>query len=404
MKRIPFILILAVIFFYTAIAFIGSGVTFPLITSANRVLNFRFYDYAGITHVHTNLSTGSGTLDKITKAAARARCSFVIITDLNVTQKPENAEGYRNDVLLIWGGEYSYLGGHLLTYNFSDAEPFRGLGQTQVFFNDILHQKARSHKEGFLVAAHPFLPQHSWEDLLLPGLTGFEVLNLDSIWRGAISQNKLGILWSFLILPFNPDLSYLRLYEEPRRELSIWDSILQKRSFVGFSGSDATANAIPYPKKSFDFPSYAQSFRLTQNHILSKSELTGSFSEDRQKVLESLAHGHFYLSVDIIGDPAGFYFIGEQGKQDYLLGSTLSLKHGPIRLTADLGREINLPHEILLFRNGVKIAASNTDRLQFDVTQPGAYRTTVRVIPTLPVPDGKTWLTWIFSNAIRVEP
>jgi hypothetical protein len=230
-----------------------------------------------------------------------------------------------------------------------------------------------------------------------------EVINVNSLWHTQISLNKMSLLWSILILPFNPDLAFLRLYVEPNRELSAWDDILNRKNFVGFSGSDATANAIPLPERSFKFPSYTQSFRLTKDHVLLKSELTGSYAEDREKIMDALAHGSFYFSLDLLGNPSGFYFVAQQRHQEFLLGRTLSLSGGPVNLVADLGRDIAIPHEIVLLRNGQKIAGSNTSRLNYEVTEPGAYRVIVRVIPTLPIPDGKKWFTWIFSNAIRVE-
>src|SRR5208282_6272890 len=125
------------------------------------------------------------------------------------------------------------------------ADRLKGLGQLQIFFNDLLEKKKRSPEDGFLVAAHPFLPQHSWENIFLSGLDGMEVLNIDSMWHMRL-QSKLSILWSFLILPFNADLSYLRLYLDPTKELWVWDEVLKKRMFVGFGGSDSTANAIPF--------------------------------------------------------------------------------------------------------------------------------------------------------------
>jgi hypothetical protein len=406
-KRWIFTFFIFGIFFFTTVAFVSWQISFPLIPPSSQGLNPKFYDYAGITHVHSNRSTGSGSIIEIAKAAARANCQFVIVTDLNFTGKQNAPEGYHDDVMIILASEYSYMSGHLLTYGFKDSASFKGLGQAQIMFNEYLSQKPRSPSEGILVAPHPFLDHHRFENLDAPGLSGMEIINLNSIWRNEITGRRLNLLWSFLILPFHPDLSYLRIFSEPTQELAAWDRILEKRPFVGFAGSDATANAIPFPQKSFDFPSYAQSFRLMKNHVLLKSELTGLFKEDREKIMDALARGSFYFSLDVIGDPAGFYFIARKtaGKQhgEHLPGQTVILEKYPITLIADIGKNIDLPHEIILYRNGVKVAVSNSSRLTYEARQPGAYRTTVRVIPTLPLPDGKTWFPWIYSNAIRIE-
>lgn len=406
MKRFIFIFFIFGIFFLTTVFFIGSQVSFPLIPAASQALNPKFYDYSGVTHVHSALSTGSGSIEEIARAAARADSDFVIITDLNPTEKKDEAEGYHEDVLVIWGAEYSYLNGHLLAYDLKESSSFKGLGQAQMMFNELLSQKPRPASEGFLVAPHPFLPHHSWENLEAPGLKGMEVLNLNDLWRTVVTNKKLSMIWSFLMLPFHADLSYLRLFSEPTQALETWDKILAERPFNGFGGTDATANAIPFPEKSFSFPSYTQLFRLVKNHVLLKSELTGSFKDDREKIMSALASGSFYFSLDVIGDPSGFYFIAKKGlgrqRQEYLPGQTLRLERG-IALIVDLGRDISLPHEIILYRNGQQVATSNSSRLVFEARQPGAYRATVRVIPTLPLPDGKTWFSWIYSNAIRLE-
>jgi hypothetical protein len=402
MKRWFFIVFILGIFFFTTIALISSHVSFPLILPTGKILNSRFYDYSGITHVHSALSTGSGTVSAITKAAAVTGCNFLILTDLNPLNDGHSIDGYHDDVLVIWAGEYSYLGGHLLSYDIPEARKFNGPGQAQIFFNDYLEKKPTT--SGFVIAAHPFLPQHSWENLKLSGLRGMEVLNLESLWHSEIVLNKLSILWSFIILPFNADLSYLRLSVTPTKELAVWDNILKTKSFLGFGGNDSTANAIPFPDQSYSFPSYARSFRLLRDHVLLTSELTGSYDEDRKKIMTALDRGNFYFSVDLIGDPTGFYFIGLQKRKESLPGGSLEARGGAINFVVDLGHDIGVNHEIILLKNGQKVASSTTSSLTYAINhETGSYRAIVNVTPILPFPDGKKTITWIYSNAIRVE-
>jgi hypothetical protein len=282
-----------------------------------------------------------------------------------------------------------------------------GFGQTQLFFNDLLHQKTRKADRGFVIAAHPFLPEHSWESLQDPGLNGMEVLNLEEIWRTAVSKGILSVAWSFIICPFNHDLAYLRLFHEPIRELRAWDEVLNKRPFIGIGGSDSTANAFPIPDVPVRFPSYQQTFRLMKNHVLLRSELTHNYPADREKILRPLSRGNFYFSVDLIGDPTGFVFTARKDNKEFLPGEILPQSHSqsysPTTFTVDLGRDIGIGHEIILTRSGVQVANSNGRTLVYRSSDVGAYRVTVRVIPTLPILDGKTWFTWIFSNAIRIE-
>lgn len=401
MKKLGFIIFLVLIFLYTLLGFINYQINLPLITSA-RVIDTRFYDYAGITHIQTQLSTGSGTINEISNAAYKAQCSFLIVTDLNVLDDLSAFEGYKNDVLVIAGSKFSFLGGHLLVYNHKDPWPFKGLGQAQIYFNDLL--QTSSAKKPILVAAHPFLSKHSWDKLTYAGLSGMEVLNIDKLWQSELQYHKWRIFWTLIMFPFNPDLSYLRLFSEPVNEITAWDDALSKKQFYGWAGSGAKAKAIPFPDKVFKFPSYRQSFRLIKNHVLLKSELTGKFEDDKEKILTALQQGHFYFSLDILGDPKGFYFIAKDGNKEFLMGDVIKYQPGqPIRLVADLGRKLEIPHEIILLKDGSPVATSTGKSVTYNATQRGSYRVVVRLKPSLPLPDTGREFSWIFSNSIRID-
>jgi len=391
------------IFLYTVFGFFAFHMNFPILRPGPMRGPVKYYDYAGITHVHSRLSTGSGTLKEIIIAAAKASNEFLIFTDLNVTARPEAVEGYRENVLVIWAGEYSYLGGHLLAYDLPQPLPYSGAGQAQMYFADLLSQTTseKSKTQTLLIAAHPFLPQQNFERLDLPGLGGLEVINLNSLWSDAARNSKPSVFWSFLMLPFNTELAYLRLFRPPIQEISTWDSELEKRHFVGMSGADATARAIPWLGSAFDFPRYEAALALSKNHLLLKSELTGDYFRDREKVLEALETGSFYFSLDVLGNPKGFYFEANIGKRAYPMGSDIQTSQ-PVTLLAELPEIKGIPFEIALFRNGRKILAVNEPKLSYLTNEPGVYRVVVQVVSSLPLPDGKRWFPWIYSNAIRV--
>src|ERR1700677_1058466 len=105
MKRWLTIFFVTAIFFFTGIAFFSSQVTFPLVTQSPQTVGTKFYDYAGITHVHSILSTGSCHFKNIISSASKAHCSFLFFPDLNAQKIPSNIEGYRDDVLVVWAGE-----------------------------------------------------------------------------------------------------------------------------------------------------------------------------------------------------------------------------------------------------------------------------------------------------------
>ncbi len=400
MKRYLFVSTLTLILIYTTLGFISYQTTFPLVIPSPSLDNGKFYDYAGITHAQTSRSIGSGSVAELARAASVTGCQFVIVTDLNFFDSQGDIEGYKNDVLMIAGGKFSFLGGHLLTYGFSSQWPFNGAGQAQIYFNELLQNPPRI--GNMLVAANPYLPRHTWENLSLPGLTGMEILNLDSLWQSKLTLKKFSVAWSLLMLPFNPDLSYLRLFSEPNHEIRAWDENLQHRQFYGWAGSGATAKMIPFPDSEIKFPSYRRSFKLIKNHVLLKSELTGVFQNDKEKILVGLSLGHFYFSVDILGDPAGFYFTATKHGKEFMLGDQIESKDDVVKLVADLGHEVEIPHEIILIKDGKVISATHGQVLKTDVAEKGSYRVVVKISPTLPLPDGRTTFSWIYSNPIRI--
>jgi hypothetical protein len=84
------------------------------------------------------------------------------------------------------------------------------------------------------------------------------------------------------------------------------------------------------------------------------------------------------------------------------MGSRVAFEDG-------LSLEINLPQrpaapvDIIIYRNGEKMMTSNSQVTQYYLNSPGVYRVMVRVIPTLPLPDGKKWIPWIYTNSFYVE-
>jgi hypothetical protein len=66
----------------------------------------------GVYHVHSQQSDGTGTLDEIAAAAARAGLQFVVVTDHGDGTREPATPAYRSGVLCISGVEISTDGGH----------------------------------------------------------------------------------------------------------------------------------------------------------------------------------------------------------------------------------------------------------------------------------------------------
>lgn len=360
-------------------------------------------DYKGVLNVHTDLSSGSAPAGFVITSAKLANLDFVIFTDLNIFHMPTTFESYHGNLLVLSAGKYSYLDSRLIFYSLKQERIGSNLGDAQVKFADLLSQKTGASKDTLTVLAHPYKAGYSWTGEIPTGLDGFELLNLKSLVNRAWEESKISTLWSLLIYPFNPRLAFLRLYTEPRDEIALLDNLSQHRHIVAYAGTEASARAIPLANYFIRFPSYKRSFEFMSNHILLRSELTGSFNSDRTKVYSALKNGNFYMALDMLGDPKGFVATLEDENKSHLMGSQT-------KLTKHLSLVVRLPakpkdfFEILIYRNGQVVAQVNDPEIVFPITTPGAYRVQVRVSPMLPLPDAKKWITWIYTNPFYITP
>lgn len=361
-----------------------------------------FHDYKGILNVHSNFSTGSGSILDIITAAQEDGLDFISITDLNVFEKPKEFQGYHNDLLVFIDGEYSYLNSRLLNYDAATDEHLKGVGQSQALFADLLSQKKRPEEYGLFVLAHPFKPRYQWTGEFPVGLDGIEVINLKTMWQQTWLKSKASFLWTVLLYPFNSRLALLRIFEEPEAELNLWDQLSQKRPTVGMAGADAESKIYLFGR-AFSYPSYETLFNIVRNHVLLKSELTGNPASDMKKIGQALRLGNFYMSLDSLADPKGFNAVmtGTQN-QMWTMGSEVPLSAKP-ELTIQLPYKPNVPFDVIVYRNGESIHTSNDILTKFKVDKSGVYRVKVRVIPTFPLPDGKKWVPWIYTNPFYVR-
>lgn len=363
-----------------------------------------FYDYRGVTNVHSSLSLGSGEINQIIAAAQEAELDFIFITDLNQFEPSNINEAYHQNLLFLNAGKYSYLDSRFIYYSATSLPPAPSLGEVQVKFADWFSQNSNHLNENFfMIMAHPFRKGFSWSGVYPANLGGIEVINLREVQQTGWEASKLSSIWSFLIYPFNPSLAFLRLFEEPQREFLLWNQLNHERSIPGHLGLEATAKAIPFTGSTINFPSYETTFKLASQHVLLRSELTGNTESDKQKILRALKRGEFYFSLDILGNPKGFSTTLRQADKTVLMGNGA-------RLSKDTYLHINMPlrpkcdFEIVVFKDGDREAGYSTQEVRHPITSPGLYRVMVRLIPQFPLPDAKKWIPWIYTNHFKVTP
>jgi hypothetical protein len=360
-----------------------------------------FFDYKGVTNVHTQLSTGSGDIPAVIAAAQSAGLDFLSITDLNAFDKPDSLAGYHSTLLVTMDGEYSYLNSRLLNIGAKTSRHLQGVGRSQVLFADLLSQKDREADTGLFILAHPMTGRYKWSGDYPLGLDGVEIINLKNVWREAWENNKLSSLVSIFEFPFNEKLALLRLFQWPEEELRIWDSLSQKRRVVGIAGADADSKLV-VGGSFLRFPGYETLFSFVHNHVLLKSELTGNAVSDADKLAAAMREGQFYMSLDILGNPKGFNaMIRMQDGQAFPMGAQMPFEPG-MALEVTLPQKPNVPFDTMIYLNGERIMTSNSQVTQYYLNSPGVYRVMVRVIPTFPLPDGKKWIPWIYTNAFYV--
>lgn len=361
-----------------------------------------YYDYRGYTNVHSSVNLGSGSYQEVIEAAQAKSADFLFFTDHNVFGERPSLEGYHGKLLVLQGSSYSYLDSRLITYEIQNSHQIETLGQAQILFADLLSREGMDAEDDLLVLAHPFKPGFEWSGNYPPGLDAIEVINLKSIWQTAWAKEKLSFIWSVLVYPFNSDLAWLRLYSEPRQEVGLWDQLSASKKTIGFAGSEATARTGGIANYHLRFPSYDVLFSLLSNHVLLKSELTGDTEGDRRKILDALNNGQFYMSIDLLGDPKGFSAYISESEKTYPMGSELKHREG-LRLHLNLGKKPKVDFETVIYKDGERVASSNSVDTEYVIHEPGVYRATVRVIPLLPLPDGKRWITWLYTNPFYVR-
>jgi hypothetical protein len=361
-----------------------------------------FFDYHGITNVHTNRNLGSGAPSAVIRAAQDVGLDYLMITDLNAFGSDAVPEGYNRQLLVMSGEEYSYLDSRILTYDLERRHEIESLGQAQVLLADLLSQSGSDAESDLLVLAHPAKPGFSWTGPYPSGLDGIEVINLKSLWQKAWNESKASFLWSALVYPFNPQFALLRLYEEPTEELSLWDKLSTTRPTIGMAGAEATARTGPVGSFHLKFPTYQRSFSLVSNHVLLRSELTGEPESDRRKILKAISAGQFYMCLDILGNPKGFAAFIQDREHLIPMGGHVKFRPG-LKIVSHIPRQPIVPFETKFFKDGQELMASNSLDTEYEIHSKGVYRLIVRVFPTLTLPDGRRWMTWIYSNPFYVE-
>ena len=347
----------------------------------------------GAIHIHTIRSDGTGTIDDVTVAAARAGLKFVIITDHgDATREPDRPD-YRTGVLYIDAVEISTRGGHVMALGLPKA-PYPLAGEPRDVLDDI------NRLDGFAIAAHPGSPKSElqWTEWNAP-LGGLEWLNADSEWR---DERWWSLVHALLVYPFRPPQALALLLDRPDPVMQRWDALTQQRRAVAVAGADAHARVgvrtagEPYDTSgSLHVPSYQNVFREF-SITLPDVQLSGDPAVDAQHVLAAIRAGDVYSTIDALAGPAGLRFTATSGTRTGTMGGVLATD-AAVTLRVDV--QAPPAARITLFRNGSPLATADGGLLQHDAPAGAAvYRAQV----TLPGAPGTPPVPWLVSNPIYV--
>ena len=347
----------------------------------------------GVMHVHTNRSDGTGSVDDVMRAAARAGLKFVIVTDHGDGTRAPDLPDYRNGVLYIDAVEISSSDGHLVALGLPKAPyPLAGEGRDVV---DDIHRLG-----GIAIAAHPgsAKPELQWTDWNAP-LDGIEWLNADSEWR---DERPWTLARALVTYPFRPPQALALLLDRPEPVLRRWDELTGQRRVVGTAAADAHARigarslGEPYDTAgSLHFPSYVNTFREF-SVTLPEVRLTGDAAADARSVLDSIRAGAVYSTIDALAGPAALRVAATSGSRTASMGGLLPLA-GAVHVRVDVQAPDDA--QITLLRDGEAVASAQGARLDHDApAEPAVYRVEV----TLPNSPGTPAVPWMVSNPIYV--
>jgi len=358
------------------------------------------YDYRGAINVRSNLSDGTRDHKKIIESAQNAGLDFLFFTEHFSSNLPLLPNSYYDRLLVSSGVEYKYLDSRIFVLGYEQTAPEDMSWKVA----DWLTQKPPFDRNIILILSTPYSNSESrtWGVEWPSGIDALEVQNSKTIAERSYQSNYFTVVWSLLVYPFSPQYAFLRLYEDPGPELQLWDKIHAQQKLVGVSGLDASARAILSPGSIVEFPSYQTSFELMSTHVLTKNELVGSYERDKQVLFNSIRNGHVYFSLDLLGNPKGFMASYEVNQKSYWMGDEAKFVEGGV-IRFRLPSEPSDMFEVVLYRNGQRVAHSNNYNGDFKIEKPGNYRLTVRVSPFFPLPDAKKWVTWIYTNPIYIK-
>ena len=350
----------------------------------------------GVVHVHTTRSDGSGTVDEVAAAAARAGLRFVVVTDHGDGTRPPLAPAYRSGVLVIDGVEISTTHGHYLALGLGQA-PYRLAGDAADVVEDVRRLG------GFGVVAHPDSPKPalSWRDWQAP-VDGLEWFNLDSEWR---DDSSVRLARALAYYPLRPVPSIALLTGDGASLLPRWAAMAAQRRVIGLAGVDAHARlgregGFDRPWVSLRAPGYQTLFATAQVSVELDAALSGDAARDAAAVVRALRGGRTFSTIAARAAAGRVAIVAERGGVRARMGEFLP-GTGPVVVTV----EADAPREAVIRvacdgRTITQTFASTTFSRALD---PGEAGHACQAVVGWPGSSPDQFVTWAVTNPIYLR-
>jgi hypothetical protein len=348
------------------------------------------HDLAGVIHVHSTYSDGTGTVSQIAAAAHANDLDFLLLTDHDtLAARDRGEEGWHGDVLVLVGEEVSpRRENHYLAFGLERPIDHTGLSPQQIV--DSVNAAG-----GFGFLSHPFSKGSErfrrggqgmpWRDLDCNGYTGLELWSF--VTDSAERVNGIPELLRFIAAPGR------FIDHPPRRNLELWDGLCRRRRCVALGGIDAHQVGIRVGGRvPLRLMAYKRSFRHLRTHVLAERHLEGDLDHDREVVFGALRSGRAYIALDSLAPARGFRFRaeGSEGRGAEMGDETQA---GEWLLQA----RTPCPARVRLLRDGVTVAEAQGDAIEHWTDAPGVYR-----VEAYLTAHGRE-RTWILSNPIYLR-
>jgi hypothetical protein len=234
-------------------------------------------------------------------------------------------------------------------------------------------------------------------------------------WLGRTDGAYLTRILKFIDVrtSLEPDLLFLAGFEENNADLDKWDTLLAEGVHIpGFAGCDAHENTFAGLTNDGERgDSYRRIIRSYTNHLLVRGDTIEDFEE-------AFRASRIYIAFEAYGTPFDFDYFAEMGGTTFEMGETApagaTLRLTRPRLPDGFPNDPPPTVRMRILRSAnmgrTEIASGTDAMLETTVTEPGAYRAEVWIVPEHTRPylgrEADSMIRdvpWVYSSPIHVE-